>query len=236
MPKPNAQSAEQPIDQTTSPQPTDAQTQTFKQINQAGGSWWVRLRESQRENIQILAIALALAVLIRVFVAEPRYIPSNSMEPTLLVGDRLVVEKVTYRLHPPQTGDIVVFNPPSQFQEQFGFVPDKAFIKRVIGTPGDRVQVQNSLVYLNGQPLLEAYIAEPPAYEMPEVQVPVGQVFVMGDNRNNSNDSHVWGFLPQQNIIGRAILRFFPFNRLGQFKPVTQPPSQGTNQIESVKS
>jgi signal peptidase I len=178
--------------------------------------WWARLRGSQRENAQILAIALALAILIRVFVAEPRYIPSNSMEPTLLVGDRLVVEKVSYRLYPPQTGDIVVFEPPVQFQEQFGFLPDKAFIKRVIGTSGDRIQVQDGAVYLNGQPLQEAYIAEPPAYTMPEVQVPAGEVFVMGDNRNNSNDSHVWGFLPQENIIGRAILRFFPFNRLGR--------------------
>ncbi|MBW4463884.1 MAG: signal peptidase I [Pegethrix bostrychoides GSE-TBD4-15B] len=177
--------------------------------------WWVKLRQSQRENLQILLIALALAILIRLFIAEPRYIPSDSMEPTLLVGDRLVVEKLSYRLHPPQTGDIVVFQPPIQFQEQFGFLPDKAFIKRVIGTAGDRVQVQEGVVYLNDQPLSEAYIAEPPAYEMPMVQVPADSLFVMGDNRNNSNDSHVWGFLPRQNLIGRAVLRFFPFNRVG---------------------
>ncbi len=177
--------------------------------------WWVKLRQSQRENLQILLIALALAILIRLFIAEPRYIPSDSMEPTLLVGDRLVVEKLSYHLHPPQTGDIVVFQPPIQFQEQFGFLPDKAFIKRVIGTAGDRVQVQEGVVYLNDQPLSEAYIAEPPAYEMPMVQVPADSLFVMGDNRNNSNDSHVWGFLPRQNLIGRAVLRFFPFNRVG---------------------
>lgn len=181
-------------------------------------SWWKKLREAQRENIQILVIALVLAVSIRLLIAEPRYIPSNSMEPTLLIGDRLVIEKVTYRLHPPQSGDIIVFSPPLEFQERFGF-PDKAFIKRVIGTPGDTVQVQNGSVYLNHQPLQESYIAEPPAYEMPEIQVPDGKVFVMGDNRNNSNDSHVWGFLPQQNIIGRAIFRFFPLNHLGRLLP-----------------
>lgn len=181
----------------------------------AGKSWWQQLRQSQRENLQILAIAIALAILIRIFIAEPRYIPSDSMEPTLLVGDRLVVEKVSYRLHPPQTGDIIVFEPPSQFQEQFGFLPDKAFIKRIIGTPGDSVQVKDGAVYLNDQPLQEDYIAELPAYQMGEVQVPPGQVFVMGDNRNNSNDSHVWGFLPEQNIIGRAVFRFFPFTRMG---------------------
>lgn len=175
-------------------------------------SWWNKL-QSQRENLQILAIALLLAIVIRLFVAEPRYIPSDSMVPTLHTGDRLVVEKVTYRFHPPQKGDIVVFNPPEQFELQFGFLPNKAFIKRVIGTPEDVIQVQAGKVYRNGEALQEPYIAEPPTYNMPAVQVPVDQLFVMGDNRNNSNDSHVWGFLPQQNVIGRAIFRFFPFDR-----------------------
>lgn len=197
----------------------DAASAAPSQTSGSETSWWTRLRQSQRENFQILAIAIAFALVIRLFIAEPRYIPSDSMEPTLLIGDRLVVEKVTYRLHPPETGDIIVFQPPQLLQEQFGFLPDKAFIKRVIGTPGDLVQVQNGIVYLNGQPLQEAYIAEPPAYQMNAVRVPTGRVFVMGDNRNNSNDSHVWGFLPQQNIIGRAIFRFFPFNRIGALEP-----------------
>ncbi|WP_416670685.1 signal peptidase I [Egbenema bharatensis] len=183
----------------------------------ATGNWWSRLPKSQRENAQILAIALILALVIRLFVAEPRYIPSDSMVPTLEIGDRLVVEKVSYYLHPPNTGDIVVFMPPAQLLE-YGYAPDKAFIKRVIGTPGDVVQVQEGRVYVNGQPLTEPYIAEAPDYEMPPVQVPQNQVFVMGDNRNNSNDSHIWGFLPKQNIIGRAVFRFFPIDRLGRIK------------------
>lgn len=176
---------------------------------------WFKLGHSQRENLQILLIALILALAIRLWVAEPRYIPSDSMVPTLQIGDRLVVEKVSYRLHLPATGDIVVFDPPPQLQE-FGYAPDRAFIKRVIGTPGDVVQVQDGAVYLNRQPLAEPYIAAPPAYEMPPVRVPEGQFFVMGDNRNNSNDSHVWGFLPQRNIIGRAVFRFFPLNHIGR--------------------
>jgi signal peptidase I len=188
---------------------------------------WRQLRQSQRENLQILLVALVLALVIRLFVAEPRYIPSDSMEPTLQVGDRLVVEKVSYRLHPPQFGDIVVFAPPQQFAAQFGFLPDKAFIKRVIGTAGDRIRVQNGTVYRNQQPLLEPYIAEPPAYQMVEVEVPAGQVFVMGDNRNNSNDSHVWGFLPEQNIVGRAVFRFFPLERIGQLQ------ASGRSDLES---
>ncbi len=167
------------------------------------------------ENIQILAIALILAYLIRTYIAEPRYIPSDSMLPTLEQGDRLVVEKVSYRLRPPLYGDIVVFQPPGELLEQ-GYQKDQAFIKRVIGTPGDRVSVIDGKVYLNEKPLKENYILEPPRYNLFPVEVPPGELFVMGDNRNNSNDSHIWGFLPQDNIIGHAIFRFFPFNRLGR--------------------
>ncbi len=168
--------------------------------------WW--------DNFQILFVALILALLIRVFIAEPRYIPSDSMVPTLVVGDRLVVEKVSYRLHPPHFGDIIVFDPPLQLQE-YGFKKDQAFIKRIIGEPGQTVKVMNGKVYINDRPLTEPYIAAPPDYILPPVTVPEGYLFVMGDNRPNSNDSHVWGFLPQENIIGRACFRFYPFNRIG---------------------
>lgn len=166
------------------------------------------------ENAQILFIALVLALLIRTFVAEPRFIPSDSMIPTLEIGDRLVVEKVSYRFRPPAAGEIVVFDPPSQLQMQ-GYAKDQAFIKRVIGTPGHVVQIQNGKVYLDNQALAEPYIAEPPAYTWGPAVVPDNAVFVMGDNRNNSNDSHVWGFLPEKNIIGRAWFRFYPFKKLG---------------------
>lgn len=182
------------------PQPTTA----------AKGFW-----RSQQENIRFLAIALALALFLRFFIAEPRFIPSDSMVPTLAVGDRLVIEKVSYRLQPPLKGDIVVFRPPDILQE-LGYNNDQAFIKRVIGEPGQIIQVMAGHVIVDGTPLSEPYIAAPPNYEMPAVQVPPGHVFVMGDNRNNSNDSHVWGFLPQGNIVGRAIFRFYPFDRFGK--------------------
>jgi signal peptidase I len=167
------------------------------------------------ENAQLLAIALVLALLIRTFVAEPRYIPSDSMLPTLQIGDRLVVEKVSYHFHDPQPGDIVVFDPPPVLQAR-GYRRDQAFIKRIIGRPGDTIAVHDGQVWRNQQPLSEAYIAEAPDYRLPTVTVPVNTVFVMGDNRNNSNDSHVWGFLPKQNIIGRAWIRFFPFDRIAR--------------------
>jgi signal peptidase I len=173
-------------------------------------SFWASIRE----NLQIITIALVLALLIRTFVAEPRFIPSDSMLPTLAQGDRLVVEKLSYDFHPPRHGDIVVFEPPAQLQLQ-GYKKDQAFIKRVIATAGDIIAVNEGVIYLNNQPLSEDYILEPPQYNLISLRVPENNLFVMGDNRNNSNDSHIWGFLPEDNVIGRAVFRFFPFNRFG---------------------
>ncbi|MBD0266998.1 MAG: signal peptidase I [Cyanobacteria bacterium Co-bin8] len=178
-------------------------------------SRWRQLWDSQQENLRILVIALVIALLVRVFVAEPRFIPSNSMEPTLHIGDRLIVEKVSYRLHSPQRGDIVVFNPPPQLTA-LGYDFRQAFIKRVIGSPGQTIRVSQGQVIVNGQALDESYTLEAPQYEMLPVTVPEGYVFVMGDNRNDSNDSHVWGVLPQDNIIGRATFRFWPVDRFGE--------------------
>lgn len=176
----------------------------------SGVSMWRQVHE----NVQIVAIALGLALLIRSFIAEPRYIPSVSMLPTLEVGDRVVVEKISYNFRAPAPGEIVVFDPPPELQ-RYGYRKDQAFIKRVIGTPGQTIAIQDRKVYLNNQPLEENYIAEPAAYRWGPEAVPDDRVFVMGDNRNNSNDSHVWGFLPKKHIIGRAIFRFWPLDRIG---------------------
>jgi signal peptidase I len=167
-----------------------------------------------KENLTLIAIALCLAILIRTFIAEPRYIPSDSMLPTLHQGDRLVVEKISYLLHTPHFGDIVVFQPPKELQRR-GYPKDQAFIKRVIGTPGEIVSIANGKVYLDGKPIQEDYIAEPPNLPMEERKVPTDEFFVMGDNRNDSNDSRYWGFLPRGNIIGRAVFRFWPLDRIG---------------------
>ncbi|WP_414549166.1 signal peptidase I [Anabaena sp. CCY 0017] len=169
---------------------------------------------SWQENLTLIAIALCLAILIRTFIAEPRYIPSDSMLPTLHTGDRLVVEKVSYRFHPPAAGDIIVFQPPAELQRR-GYPSDQAFIKRVIGLPGKILKVTNGKVYLDGEALVEDYIAEPPNQPFPAVQIPEDKFFVMGDNRNDSNDSRYWGFLPRPNIIGRAAFRFWPPDRIG---------------------
>lgn len=176
---------------------------------------WLLFWRKQTENLQILGLALAISVLIRLLIAEPRYIPSDSMVPTLNIGDRLVVEKVSYRFKEPTNGDIIVFEPPDILQQQ-GYSKDQAFIKRIIGLPGQTLDIKNGRVFIGDRPLEEDYIAELPDYFWQgPVTIPEDQYFVMGDNRNNSNDSHIWGFLPKENIIGRAVFRFWPFERIG---------------------
>ncbi len=185
-------------------------TETVPKSNPKPSIW-----QSQRENIQLAIVALGLAFLIRTFIAEPRYIPSDSMLPSLRVNDRLIVEKVSYDFRAPQQGEIVVFSPPAQLQ-RLGYNKGQAFIKRTIGLPGQTLAIHDGRVYVDGEPLQEDYIAEPPAYEWGPQTVPEEKIFVMGDNRNNSNDSHIWGFLPQKDIIGRAWMRFWPFARIGR--------------------
>lgn len=176
---------------------------------------WLLFWRKQTENLQILGLALAISVLIRLLVAEPRYIPSDSMVPTLNIGDRLVIEKVSYRFKEPTNGDIIVFQPPDILQQQ-GYSKDQAFIKRIIGLPGQTIDIKKGRVFIGDRPLEEDYIAELPDYFWQgPVTIPEDQYFVMGDNRNNSNDSHIWGFLPKENIIGRAVFRFWPFERIG---------------------
>ena len=171
--------------------------------------WW----QQHGETIRIFIVALAIAFFLRAFIVEPRFIPSGSMEPTLQVGDRILVDKISQQWQEPQRGDILIFYPPKS-----PAIDDttKAYIKRLIGIEGDRITVQDGKVYRNGEALNETYIAEVPNYRMREVTVPQGYYWMMGDNRNYSNDSHIWGFLPKGNVIGKATIRFFPFgDRLG---------------------
>ena len=148
-----------------------------------------------QENLKVLGLSALFAFGIRALVAEARYIPSGSMEPTLQINDRLIIDKISYDFSSPTRGDVVVFNPTRTLrQEKF----HDAFIKRVIGLPGT-----------------ETYIAAQPDYRFGPVVVPANSYLVLGDNRNNSYDSHYWGFVPRHDIIGRAIFRFWPLARIG---------------------
>lgn len=161
------------------------------------------------EGLQTIGLSVLLAFGIRTYVAEARYIPSGSMEPTLQINDRLIIEKLSYDFELPERGDIVVFRPPAELNQK------DAFIKRVIGVPGDTVEVKDGRVYVNSQALEESYIAAPPDYLWGPIEVPEDAYLVLGDNRNKSFDSHYWGFVPKDHILGRAVFRFWPPNRLG---------------------
>lgn len=172
------------------------------------------------EALKTIGISVVLALGIRTAIAEARYIPSESMLPTLEVNDRLIVEKMSYHFTDPQRGDIIVFSPTDKLREDNPSLKD-ALIKRVIGLPGDTVQVSNGTVYVNNEPLEENYIPQEYAasYEWGPEEVPEDSYLVLGDNRNNSYDSHFWGYVPKKNIIGRAVLRFWPLPRAGTIGP-----------------
>lgn len=146
------------------------------------------------------------------FVAEVRYIPSESMLPTLQISDRVFVNKLTYRFGSPQRGDVVVFDPPPAVQTQTQGI-ENALISRVIGLPGETVAVEAGQVYVEGQPLSEGYVLEPPQYLFGPTPVPADSYFVLGDNRNNAFDSHLWGFVPKNLVIGKATKIFWPHSR-----------------------
>ena len=169
-----------------------------------------------KDDVQTVAIAVALSYAIRIFIAEPRFIPSLSMYPTFDIGDRLVAEKITYRFkRPPAAEDVIIFHPPKQTGRAGGLFDDNVFIKRVVATEGDQVQVRNGRLIVNGRARDEPYINEKPNYTLSKFTVPEGHVFVMGDNRNNSYDSHIWGPLPKENIIGRACWKYWPLQKFG---------------------
>lgn len=196
-------------------------------------------KSALREIFETVVFVLVAVILIRFFVGELRWIPSSSMYPTLIEGDRIFVEKVTKPFRAPKRGDVVVFYPPDEtLKTDFLSVmarltgilcKDVAYIKRIIGLPNDKLEIKkendNFYVYINGKKEIEPYIlsetdwidCRDDMYCGP-FQIPDGQYFMMGDNRGNSQDSRFWGFLPEKNIIGRAVFKFWPIPRMGLIK------------------
>ncbi len=138
-------------------------------------------------------------------------VQSVSMQPTLYESDRVLVNKLAYLIGAPSRKDVIVFNPPVSNI-------DEPYIKRIIGLPGDTVHIANGQVYVNDLPLQETYIAAPPGYTG-SWSVPIGYVFVLGDNRNNSYDSHYWGVVALDSIIGKAEFVFWPFSHIKVLNP-----------------
>lgn len=181
-------------------------------------------KDRLKENIVGLIWAVAVALFIRAFFVQAYKIPSSSMEPTLLVGDHILVIKCLYGIRIPFIGkQLVEFSEPKR-GEIVVFVyprdPKKDFIKRVIGLPGERVEIRDKKVFINGQPLDDPWgvweRGEAPRTDFGPVRVPEGHYFVMGDNRDNSMDSRYWGFVPRDNLIGRAFIIYWSWNSNGK--------------------
>jgi signal peptidase I len=193
--------------------------ETAVQMHLAQESWPSRSQEASvgqggkkrvwawaRDVLETLLLAAVIFLMVNSLTG--RYeVQSISMEPTLHEGQYLVVSKFAYWLRPPQRGDIVVLDPPDQRSQ----IP---YIKRLIGLPGDQVEVRNGRVWINGVALNEPYVSGPPLYER-TFELRSGEYLVLGDNRNNSSDSHVWGTVPEENLIGKTIFRYWPIDKVG---------------------
>ena len=157
-----------------------------------------------------IVLAIIIALLLKNFVVDSRYIPSSSMYPTLQINDRLLVNKLSYRFGELQRGDIIIFRPPLSVETRYDHV------KRLIALPGDIVEVNNGVLYINGEAAQEDFIYEPPAYEFPPTEVPENSLFVLGDHRNFSQDSHLWvDWVTKDDVRGKAFFRFWPLDRIG---------------------
>ena len=159
-----------------------------------------------RESFETLLFALILVLIINVISTRIR-VEGHSMEPSFHDNNYIVVSKLTYKFKEISRGDVIVF--------EYPLAPDEDFIKRVIGLPGDQIEVRGGAVYLNGEILKEDYIKSAPIREQPTFVVPENMIYVMGDNRNNSSDSRSWGPLPIENIIGKTVFIYWPLSDFG---------------------
>ena len=179
-------------------------------------------KSSILNDFKNLFIWIIIALIIRWQVIEPRWIPSGSMLPTLQIQDKILIEKLTPKITSKSNlsklkNKIIVFNVPEQLIEA-GYESDIALIKRVIGVPGDKVEVKECNLYLNDI-AQNNYISDRNInYSIGPYVVPEKSLWVMGDNRNNSMDSHIWGFLPYEKVIGKAIFRYWPLNKIGPIR------------------
>ncbi|MDD2586829.1 MAG: signal peptidase I [Syntrophomonadaceae bacterium] len=167
------------------------------------------IKDFIKEMVSIIVIAFILAMILRTFVIEGRIIPTGSMLPTIQLEDRVMVNKFIYYFKDPQRGDIVVFDPPEALNT------NQDYIKRIIGLPGEKVEMKNGRVYINAKPLNEPYLPEKLNYEFGPVEVPQNSLMVLGDNRNHSFDSHMWNaWLTSDRVKGKAFITYWPVKNI----------------------
>ncbi len=179
------------------------------------------LKKEAKEWLHSIIVAILLTMIIRTFVVQAFKIPSGSMRPTLLEGDKLFVNKYVYRFEPPKRGDIIVFKYPGQPGE-----PKKDFIKRLVAMGGETVEIRDGKIYVDGKVQEDPatfgkfyyYNSGPYGGPQDQIKVPQNMYYVLGDNSSNSTDSRFWGFVPKKNILGRAFFRWWPPKRIGLLK------------------
>ena len=178
-----------------------------------------------REVAITVLIALAVFAVLRLTMQSYTVVMS-SMEPNFYQGDCIMVNKMSYRSSGPQRGQVIVFNPP--------FDSPHPYIKRVIGLPGETIEIRDQSVFIDGIPLDEEYVMAPPNYTMLVTVVPENEYFVLGDNRNNSNDSHTGWMVPRDNIIGRAWFVYWPPSRWRVVQHHSYPELNGAGEQEMM--
>jgi signal peptidase I len=183
-----------------------ADTAASPQRAPADNHFWGEVKDWGRSII----IAIALALVIKATIVQAYMIPTGSMKPTIMEGDRVFGNRFLYHFQHPHRGDIIAFKPPQGVGD--GKVP---FLKRVVAVAGDKVEIRNGSVIINGRITDEPYIHNHSYSDMEPQRVPPGDLFVLGDNRANSYDSSKWGFLPEKNVQAKAFFRFWPLNRIG---------------------
>lgn len=189
-------------------------------------------RAGWRRQLLSLLLWVAVALLLRTWVIEPRWIPSGSMLPTLQLQDRILVEKIRPHLGAPlPLGTIVVFRPPEALLRA-GYDPQSALIKRVVAQAGDVVEVRQGQLWRNGESVEEPWVIEPMDYQLPPLTVAADQLLVLGDNRNASLDSHLWGPLSRDRVIGTAVLRYWPLDRLGAIRFSASPAAESDDRLQ----
>lgn len=198
---------------STGPSPSDILPRADEEPPQEAGDGPATRPSSTRtlvEWVLIIGGALLAALVIKTFLFQAFYIPSESMLPTLEKQDRVLVNKLSYRLHDVNRGDVVVFERPPN---EAGVIRD--LIKRVVGLPGETVEGKDGRVYIDGEPLREPYLPPPSTTGTfgPE-KIPAGHIWVMGDNRANSSDSRVFGSISTSSVVGRAFVRVWPLTAL----------------------
>jgi signal peptidase I len=172
-----------------------------------------KMKDFLKELISIVVIAFVLSMVLRTWIIEGRIVPTGSMLPTIQLQDRLLVNKLIYHFTDPQRGDIIVFRPPEKIHAKDDFV------KRLVAVPGDKVEVKNGRLYINNQGQQEPYVNQKMIYEFGPVIVPQNSYFVMGDNRNDSFDSHLWGvWLTRDHLIGKAFFTYWPLKHFSTLK------------------